>query len=113
MSGTGLETLSAPLRPLQCQLPIIPAKPLAAAGTVRDVVGPHGTTSRTHASVGMSIVGDPDASGAANSIGRTGLLSRVFTQTTVIRRVPVRTDPGCTVASPSRARLFSVAFVKP
>ena len=37
----------------------------------------------------------------------------IVTQTTVIRRVPVRTVPGCMTASPSRTRPFSVAFVKP
>jgi hypothetical protein len=39
--------------------------------------------------------------------------SEIATQTTVIRRVPVRTAPGSMVASPSRTTLFSVAFVKP
>jgi hypothetical protein len=36
--------------------------------------------------------------------------SVIATQTMVIRREPVRTNPGSMVAGPSRTRLFSIAF---
>jgi hypothetical protein len=69
----------AALRPFQCQPPVVLAKPLAAAVTARDVVGPQAHRQDT-ASVGLPIDGDPTVSGAANGIGRIGLVSLVVTR---------------------------------
>jgi hypothetical protein len=66
------QSVVSALRPFLCQPPIVPAKPLAAG----DVVGPQAHRQDT-ASVGVPIDGDPTVSGAANGIGRTGLVSVV------------------------------------
>jgi hypothetical protein len=50
------------------------------------------------ASVGVPIDGDPTASGAANGIGRTGLVSRVVT-----RRIPVNFDKPLISLAPRHA----------
>jgi hypothetical protein len=54
--------LRRPLLPLQCQPPIVPAKPLAAAVAAGDVIGPQAHRQDT-ANVGALIDGEPVATG--------------------------------------------------